>query len=250
MVLNKQDKVTRVLSIFERLNQGKVIRKHEEAERFGVDQKTIQRDIEDVRRYLDKMYSSANLVEYNRKRKGYVLYHDKHVWLTNEEVLVMAKVLLESRAFTENELNNLLDKIVLQCAPEERRHIKKVILNERFHYVPVNHGQPLLEKIWDLSFAVRLRKRVEIGYKKVRQSTVVRRIIEPQGIIFSEYYFYLIAYIHGYAYEFPAVYRLDRIVNYRILKDNFPVIESQRFEEGEFRKRVQFMKAGPIIRIK
>lgn len=36
---------------------------------------------------------------------------------------------------------------------------------------------------------------------------------------------------------FPAVYRLDCIVNYKILEERFRVSYGERFEESEFRKR-------------
>ena len=77
----------------------------------------------------------------------------------------------------------------------------------------------------------------------------ILREVEPQGIIFSEYYFYLLACIVGKDYDFPAVYRIDRIVAIKVLDETFRCSYCNRFEEGEFRKRVQFMKSGPILKL-
>lgn len=44
----------RILSIFKRLSHGEVIRKSEEADRFHVTAKSIQRDFESIRSYLDE----------------------------------------------------------------------------------------------------------------------------------------------------------------------------------------------------
>ena len=83
------------------------------------------------------------------------------------------------------------------------------------------------------------------------------RMIQPVGIMFSEYYFYLCAYI-AVSEEtpdvtkrpFPTIYRLDRIAEYEILDEHFHVPYSDRFEEGEFRKRIQFMFGGELRTIK
>jgi len=49
---------------------------------------------------------------------------------------------------------------------------------------------------------------------------------------------------------FPTIYRIDRIHNFTVLDEHFRVPYSERFEEGEFRKRVQFMYGGKLERIK
>lgn len=86
----------------------------------------------------------------------------------------------------------------------------------------------------------------------------VRRVVKPVGIMFSEYYFYLTAYIvrkqegsqeQVEDYEYPTIYRIDRIRSYKVLKEHFKVPYANRFEEEEFRKRVQFMYGGKLQRI-
>jgi len=72
----KTDKAQRVLSIFSRLLRGQCIRKYQESVRFHVDERTIQRDIDDIRAFLaDQMMEGqgAANVEYNRECQGYVL---------------------------------------------------------------------------------------------------------------------------------------------------------------------------------
>ena len=51
----------RLLSLYEKLVNGKVIRKDEEAERFAVDKRTIQRDIENLRDYF---FNSEDVSQY------------------------------------------------------------------------------------------------------------------------------------------------------------------------------------------
>lgn len=247
----RQD-VMRVLSLFERLIKGDIIHKKTEAFRFGVTERAIQRDIRKLKEFFANAHGQAIGAElvYSRKTNGFQLQRSFQSWLTHEEILVMTKVLLESRGFAKDEINNLLDKLLLQSAPQERSVIKEVIRNERFHYVPPKHSEYLIKKIWDLSRAVRERRLVELAYKKEGEDELISRVVEAWGIVFSEYYFYLVAYIHGKNYEFPAIYRLDRIQEYVVSDEHFTMLEANRFEEGEFRKRVQFMKAGKVLRIR
>ena len=49
---------------------------------------------------------------------------------------------------------------------------------------------------------------------------------------------------------FPTIYRIDRIQNSIITNEHFTPIYKNRFEEGEFRKRIQFMFGGKLNKIK
>ncbi len=70
------------------------------------------------------------------------------------------------------------------------------------------------------------------------------------AIMFSEYYFYLVGFIEDInkeeAFEnpdniFPTIYRIDRIQELKVLEEHLKVPYAKRFEEGEFRKCVQFI---------
>jgi hypothetical protein len=77
--------------------------------------------------------------------------------------------------------------------------------------------------------------------------------------MFSEYYFYLTAFIDDEEVRkdfdvindsFPTIYRIDRIETLKVLDERFHIPYSNRFEEGEFRKRIQFMYGGKLQKVK
>ena len=79
------------------------------------------------------------------------------------------------------------------------------------------------------------------------------------AIMFSEYYFYMAAFIEDEAVRkdfdvindsFPTIYRIDRIKKLRVLEERFHIPYTDRFEEGEFRKRIQFMLGGKMQKVK
>ena len=158
------------------------------------------------------------------------------------------------------EMMPILDRLINCCVPEENKTVVQSLLaNERFHYVPPHHGRRILDGLWEIGQAVRHRKVMEIQYERMKEPRLVTRRVEPVGIMFSGYYFYLTAFIRDVdrntAFEneqdlFPTIYRIDRIHSFQVLKEHFHVPYKDRFEEGEFRKRIQFMYGGKLKKIR
>lgn len=250
LVEEKDCKINRILDLYDRLMQGEFINKKEEAEYFNVNPKTIQRDIEDIRMYLaDNMESKGDMnIEYVRGKKGYCITKKEDDILTREDVLAISKILLESRAFCKEEINHLVKSILREISSEQRKAVEELIGNELFNFVPLQHNNKLLSKLWELSEFIRNKEIIEITYAKTNGKEV-QRTLKPVAIIFSEYYFYLIAYFNKSKYDDPVVFRVDRIKTYKKIGEKFHIEDSKRFEDGEFRKRVQFMYTGELMKI-
>lgn len=245
-------KSIRVLALFEKLYQSESVCREEMAEFFDCSTKTIKRDIEELKVYLHEFYNHEKEAEitYDKSKGTYILKKEKRAWLTNKEVLGLAKILLESRAFCKEELNNLVEKLILHSFPPGREYIKDVTRNEVFHYQSVNHEKPLLDLLWSLSKSIKERRIVEIEYNRPDKEEEIYRAIEPLGIMFSEYYFYIIAHRVDQDDDFKITYRIDRIKDLNISDKHFKIPYVDRFEEGKFRKRVQFMFPGKLLKIK
>ena len=130
----KKDKAARLLSMYDRLCSGKILLKAEEAEYFGVNEKSIQRDIEEIREYLDEqaaLTGSRKELIYDYKNRGYRLEQSDGGMLTNEEILAVAKILLDSRAFLKEEMMSILDRLLSCCVPKENQKlVNELIANE------------------------------------------------------------------------------------------------------------------------
>ena len=256
------DKIERVLQLYAKLADGYVIHKEEEALRFGVNKRSIQRDIDDIRNFLDadaERTGIVNSVVYDRQEKGYRLEQLYSLRLKNSEVLALCKILLDSRAFTKEEMTGMLDKLITCCVPKSNQKlVKDLISNEEFHYVEPRHKTRFIDTMWKLGQAVRECRYVEIDYYRLKDRAVVHRKVKPAAIMFSEYYFYLTAFIDDKEVQknfdvlndsFPTIYRIDRIKGMKILNERFHIPYSSRFEEGEFRKRIQFMYGGRLQKV-
>ena len=254
----------RLLNIYGKLVEGKTIYKEEEIAMYGCSVRSFQRDIDDLRSYFSNQSIETGVAQeliYDRKIKGYRLVPPIRNVLSNEEVFAVLKILLESRAFTKEELSPILDKLIDCCVPRENKYqVTELISNERYHYVEPQHKSLFLKKMWELSGAVKEHKQVVITYTRNSDGKTVERTIQPVGIMFSEFYFYIVGFIvpkegEVIHYEiendlFPTIYRIDRIKEYCITDEHFRVPYEKRFEEGEFRKRIQFMYSGRLQKIK
>lgn len=237
----------RLLSIYETLNKGELVSKNSLAQQYNVSEKTIQRDIDDLRAYLaDTHFDEAEIsIKYDKIRKGYYLVRFEREWFTNEEVLAICKILLESRAFNKNELDSLINKLLLQVVPGTRKVISDIISSEKHCYVPLKHGKDLLNIIWELSQYVSRNEIISFQYTR-KDGMVKEHLIKPVAIMFSEYYFYLVSYMADDCKEHPTIFRIDRMDNIHGTKEQFSIPYKDKFSDGEFRKRVQFMYSGEL----
>ncbi|MDE6054331.1 MAG: WYL domain-containing protein, partial [Lachnospiraceae bacterium] len=193
---------------------------------------------------------SANRLVYNHRKHGYQLERSERMMLSNEEVLAVAKILLDSRAFTRTEMMDMLDRLVACCVPPENcKLVNDLIANERYHYIELQHKKVFMDKMWHIGIAIHETKNVEITYERTDHK-VVNRKVQPLAIMFSEFYFYLAANIENIDREkafqnaddkYPTIYRIDRIRELKVLEEYFKIPYKDRFEEGEYRKRIQFM---------
>lgn len=253
------DKNTRILELHTMLTRGECLRKKDLAQRFGVTEKSIQRDIEDLRDFFTRS-GESRVLAYDAKERAYVLRADKALALTNSEVLAVAKILLESRSMVKDEMFPILDKLVRCCTPKESlKQVQSLIANEKFHYVEPHHGKAFVERLWALGTAVEKQQVLEIAYHRTHKNDTVTRRIQPVGILFSEYYFYLAAFIEGIDKQecfdnpedkSPTIYRVDKIEKLKVTAEHFSVPYKDRFQEGEMRKRIQFMYGGELQRIR
>lgn len=249
-------KSERLLQIYSRLVNGDILSKKELAQQFHVTERSIQRDMESLRCFFAEQGLLQDII-YDKEERGYRLDQPALPQLNNSEILAVCKILLESRSMRRDEMLPILDKLISCCVPaRSKRAVVELLANEKHHYVEPHHGQQILPGLWEIGQAVQEHRVMEIEYTRMKEPKLVRRRVQPVGIMFSEYYFYLTAFLEDKTtFEnpddlFPTIYRIDRIKSFKVLNEHFRVPYKDRFQEGEFRKRVQFMYGGKLERIK
>lgn len=251
----------RAVEIYARLAEGQRFNCSNMVDEFGVSLRSIQRNMEAIRKVCDKNIINGGgwqTLYFDRAENTYKLDPPIRNLLDKSEVFAVIKVLLESRGFNNEEMKKLVDKLVNCCvAPNERIDFYNQINREFVSYVQPKHGQKVINDVWELEDAVHKRKVVYISYKR-KDGTVVNHSIMPVALMFSEFYFYVIAYIKSEKLDnipadkrFPTVFRVDRVIYKKVLHDQrFSLEGISSFSESEIRKRVQFMYGGPLRKIR
>jgi len=231
----------------EQLACGEALHKGALVSVFDVTQKTVHRDIESLHLYLTE--TGEGEIYYDRKHDCYRLERTHGGSLTAEDVFALCKVLIESRGFNRDEFDSLVKKLLLQLSSEQRIPVEARIRNERVYYLPLKHGKPIIDSLWELANVITEQKMTRIWYVR-KDKTPKDHLLKPVGIMFSEFYFYLIAWLADDTKDFFTVFRVDRITHIEPKDERFNTPYAELFSEVDFRKRVQFMYAGKLKRVK
>lgn len=247
MDCNKND---RILEIFYRLIRGEKVSIKKISTYYNVSTKTISRDINEIRAFLSNHGELLNYAQlsYSHSDKSY--YLDKKEFLQNKELFAIVKVILGSRCFSDFELSSIISKLKTFTTPSEKEMLNNIINKEilKYHGVKSNCTS-VIDNLWKVINCIEDRKVITIQYLKMNTS-VVKRKIKPVSIMFSEYYFYLIAYKYDDLTFSPIYFRIDRILSLIEHKEIFQLEYEHNFNEGDLREKNQFMFPGDNIKIR
>lgn len=251
----------RVVEMYARLVEGRGFNREDLCREFNISTRTAQRDVDAIKMACSKGGDTGldyQYLDYDRKDKVYKLDPPVRNLLSKSEAFAVIKVLLESRGFNQKEMKNLIDKLIKCCiAPSEQIDFCNQVNREFTNYIGPRHGKDVIDSVWELEKAVHKHYTVKIEYTRKDKSNIKRTLL-PVAIMYSEYYFYLIAYIKSSKEDnmpcekrFPTIYRIDRIADKKIFtKKTFSLEGISKFSESDIRKRIQFMFGGPLRKIK
>lgn len=247
-------RVLKLFDAFHKLEDGAVLDRKKFAEETGVSERSVHRDIRTINEYLSDCHYSSEIV-YDREKNGYRLCRKDTKFLDKGEILAVCKILIESRAFSKIELKSLLDRLLHSMISEDtKKEIERYIRNEVFYYIDPAHAKADLNLLWRVEDAIRRCRILHISYEK-EDGTAVERRIWPVGILFSEYYFYMMGVIddeaghQNFMRRGPAIYRFDRIKTIEMTEERFDGNITKQFKEGEFKNKVQFMYGGDLQKV-
>ena len=181
----------RILDIYLRLLNNREVNRKKLSKEYNVSERSIHRDISDLRTFLVSTNSSSEII-YDDKTNSYVLINEDSQKLNNSEILAICKILLDSRAFLKEEMITIINKLIKQCIPiENYTKVSKLVENEKFHYMELQHKKSFINDIWEFGEAIQNHYKIEVEYIRLDKKKV-NRIIQPVGLMFSEYYFYLL----------------------------------------------------------
>ena len=251
------DKKSRILTILYRLLTGEHISQQELANQYGVEARSIRRDVAILRQFFSENRELVGDLELLRKNEIY--YLNRADLLQPDELLFVIKVLTGSRVMDQTKLKELLDKLMLGYTCQNREFFKNLFKDELGFYRSAGDGSnaDLFERVWQLEEIIRRGNVIRISYERLDDELVDRELY-PVSVVFSEHYFYLLACRADKDDTVVIYYRLDRIKSMTELDQKIPLGINNRYQLGDAklynqnmfmgkRTRIRFVYTGPSI---
>lgn len=236
----------RVLEIFFRALRGEDISVHALADEYGVSTKSVSRSIADLRAFLANNRELVGNTEltYSYKDKCYRLVMDE--FLSSKELFALVEVMIGARAFSRDELLLLVNKLKRFTTGDDKAKLAELVRRELYHYPEVKHDcESVQDRLWQVVNCITAKREITVEYYRMDRKWVTHRL-RPAAVMFTDYYFYLIAFKCDEATDKPYYFRVDRIKNITEHRKTFTAEEMPAFDEGLLRKRSLFMWPGKL----
>lgn len=165
---SKKDKIYRILELYTKLLNGESIKKSVVAKTIGVNERSIQRDIEDIWEYLSKGIRKEDFTDaiaYDHKEKNYYLLKISDNKLSEAEAVIICKLLIESRAFSKKDILRINDTILKYSSGNfDKKEIKNILDEEYELYDEDNYKVKNIEKLLEIYKAIRTKSKLKIEY--------------------------------------------------------------------------------------
>ena len=236
----------RLLEIFFRCLRGEDLSAQKLAEEYSVSTKSISRDINDLKAFLaDHRHLVGNTeLVYSNQAKCYRLYMD--AFLTNQELFALLEVMIGARAFSKEELLTLSNKLKGFTTAQDRPMLNDLIRKELYHYTEIKHDcVSVQETLWKLAKCITEKREITIEYYRADRAWKTHRI-RPASVMFTDNFFYLIAFNTEGDPDKPLYFRVDRIKYITEHRKKFTLADAPEFDEGLLRERSLFMWPGKL----
>ena len=216
------DKAGRELLLFNAFISGKKVNKADFVEEHNINDRTFERDIENIRNILAEVHSAAE-IKFDKTENFYYMQgihlHENN-GLSAIEAVTVLKVLLSSKALRKDEMYGLARSLFAAVVPDERRKAVDECYKEFDAYVSPSHGNAILKILEDLLAVIRRHLKITISYVNEKGEIEEYPVI-PYTFIFLDFYFYLIAFKDVTDNHIPEMFRVDKIESFKLLNEKY-----------------------------
>lgn len=241
------DKVTRMLALYSQILDGKKVNKSNFCLEYGINERTFERDIEDIRLFLSESYS-VNELCYLRGDNAYQLTRIVSTKLSGEEAVVLASQLFSQKTFRTDEIEEMLENLIGITDRQDKENVYRIVRNKLEHNHWAGKSMASIKIQWDIERCILNRKVITLDYQKGNGECVQRKV-KPVEIIYDDGYGYLAAYRCDKEYPYPAFFRLDRIHSFKVGMGEFDSGVLENYKELNIRNYLKYMQAGEILEV-
>jgi len=249
---NKMEKIgsrERILEEFIMMMQGSKFTKPELEKFYLVSDRAIIIDFKIIKTML-KTYLPDYEMYNDRGQKTYEIKKGQGT-ISSEKILAILKILIGSRAFNEEELEDLKDDLLDLTPVDQHADLKQLMAATLSKYTPVAKSSKydLLELVRMFSEYIIDKRKIEFTYSSSTGSSSEKyHVGVPLNLYFDTFYFYVTVYIieKGQSYN----YRLDRFQTVEPKRKTFNVPAAKKEDEGAAIKKTNLLKMGNDVHYK
>lgn len=250
----EDNKTGKMLALFDIMIHGHPLTKEQIATRFDVNARTANRYLAAIRQYLEeaeKEDGPRRELRYSREDRTYRIAEVENRFISKSELFAICKILLGGRTYSRKDLESLMNRLLQSAVlPEEQEEIKEFVKRELFDYLDPSHGKPDMDQLWEVAQAIKKHHVITFDYTKIGSAQGTPHRALPLGVVFSEYYFYVIALPFGDDHKpDPTVdtrtYRLDRMSDVEETKINGTSLTTNASEKASSRTRPSTCSPAP-----
>lgn len=232
----------RILWIYTQLIQGYTLSRIELAKKYGVSEKSIHRDMEDLQKFFSE-YETKYSLQYDKKNKTYTAQCTEDDRLSAKEIVPVLKTVFESGTMLPERMFHILQRVAkLASSEQDRKMVQKFLEQEEECYQAPLYQKIVGEMLCQAEEAVWRKQWVKIRYCRKEESDEIETIVLPQAVIMREKRFFLAAQTYeGTKHNSVSLYRLDRI---SFMEDAFPAQPRQILNQKQLRQKIVSLTAG------
>lgn len=149
--------------LYDALLNGSGIDKQTFSMEHGIDERSFDRDIEDIRLFLSESFSRDEVL-FDRGTNTYYLTGTRPKYMDRMEATVISKILLESGLLRKDEMQGLLDSITSSVTDRDAGAIERYLLQDIKNYKS-NIDIAVLKFVEDLYVVIRNGHDIEITFQ-------------------------------------------------------------------------------------
>ena len=120
------NKRNRVMEIFYRFMSGEHMAVKDLAAEYEVSEKSIQRDISEIKNFMAEYGYSVGKEEVKFDRSSQKMYFEAEKFLTNGEMLAITKILIATRTLPQDKMNQLVEKLEGFASTKDKKRLQQI----------------------------------------------------------------------------------------------------------------------------
>lgn len=206
----KINRNSRLLSFYKQLLSGKKISKQLFIDEYGINERTFERDVSEIRNFLSDSFANEELI-YDREDNVYYLHGLSQSNLDKYDVMVICKILVGNNFLSKEEMEDLIERLLSVIDKYDLLDVVPIIHDDLNQYCS-NNAKVDLKMIEDLIRVLKSNKSIAINVANRNQ-----RRIRPKKIELKNSQFILSGYTMQDPREIIEI-KVSDILDFKILR--------------------------------